>query len=207
MKRVPVTSEWVEVYLIGMDTFVIYEPGPPEEATSTLVISGTNAALIDTGCGISNIADVIDEITDLPVFVVNTHSHNDHIVDNHRFKEIWMLDHPWSIVARKGLPNSEMTHLIAKGFVWKPLPKRFKKEKYIVQPFKAAHFFKDGEEIDLSGRMLEVIHTPSARGWHLHIPKRRRNISTFIKGYRKMLTHYDEFNRLMPSHNERARRL
>jgi glyoxylase-like metal-dependent hydrolase (beta-lactamase superfamily II) len=28
------------------------------------------------------------------------------------------------------------------------------------------------------------------------------DIPTFIKSYRKMLTHYDEFNRLMPSHNE-----
>ena len=27
-------------------------------------------------------------------------------------------------------------------------------------------------------------------------------IPAFIKSYRKMLTHYDEFNRLMPSHNK-----
>ncbi len=175
MKRVPVTSEWFEVYLVGRDTFVIYEPGQYEEAISTLVIGSARAALIDTGCGISNIADVVDEITDLPVFVFNTHSHNDHVADNHRFKEIWMLDHPWSVEAQKG------------------------------------------------GRMLEVIHTPGhtpdsccfldrdhrllftgdmfyTGGIYTYL--NGGDIPTFIKSYRKMLTHYDEFNRLMPSHNE-----
>jgi glyoxylase-like metal-dependent hydrolase (beta-lactamase superfamily II) len=223
LKKIPVADEWFEVYLVGRDTYVIYEPGQYEEAISTLVIGGARAALIDTGCGISDISKVVDEITDLPVFVVNTHAHNDHIADNHRFKEIWMLDHPWSVEAQKGLPNSEMAHLVAKGMVWKPLPKGFEKEMYVVSPFKVAHFFRDCEEIDLGGRMLEVIHTPGhtpdsccfldlshrlfftgdmfyTGGIYTYL--NGGDIPTFIKSYRKMLTHYDKFDRLMPSHNE-----
>ena len=206
MKRVPVTSEWFEVYLVGWDTFVIYEPGQYEEAISTLVIGSARAALIDTGCGISNIADVVDEITDLPVFVFNTHSHNDHVADNHRFKEIWMLDHPWSVEAQKGLPNSEMAHLVAEGMVWKPLPKGFKKEKYVVLPFKVAHFFKDGEEIDLGGRMLEsfthrCIHpTPAASSTAIIVYSSRGTCSTRVAS-----THTSTAATSLPSSRATAR--
>jgi hypothetical protein len=38
LKRVPISSEWFEVYLVGRDTYVIYEPGQYEEAISTLVM-------------------------------------------------------------------------------------------------------------------------------------------------------------------------
>lgn len=116
-----------------------------------------------------------------------------------------------------------MAYLVAEGMVWKPLPKGFKKEKYVVPSFKIAHFFKDGEEIDLGGRMLEAIHTPRHTpdsGCFLDRDHRLLftgdmfytggiytylncgDIPTFIKSYRKMLTYYNEFNRLMPSHNE-----
>ena len=116
-----------------------------------------------------------------------------------------------------------MAHLVAEGMVWKPLPKGFKKEKYVIPSFKIAHFFKDGEEIDLGGRMLEAIHTPGHTpdsGCFLDRDHRLLftgdmfytggiytylncgDIPTFIKSYRKMLTYYNEFNRLMPSHNE-----
>jgi len=223
LKRIPIRDDWFEVYLVTKDTYSIYEPGQYEEALCSLVIGGKRVALIDSGCGISDISKVVDEITDIPVFVVNTHAPNDHIADNHRFKEIWMLDHPLSLESQKGLPNSEMAHLIASGMIWKPLPKDFMKEKYIVPSFKVTHFFRNGEVIDLGNRTLEVIHTPG------HTPdsccfldKKHRllftgdmfytggiytylnggDIPTFIQSYQKMLTYYDEFDRLMPSHNE-----
>ena len=223
LKRIPVSDDWFEVYLVGSDTYVIYEPGQYEEALSNLIIGSNRAALLDTGCGISDISQVVKELTALPVFVLNTHSHNDHIADNHRFKDIWMLDHLWSVKAQKGLPNSKMIHLVAPGMTWKPLPTNFRKEKYIIPSFKVTHFFKDGEVIDLGERTLEVIHTPG------HTPDSccfldRKNrllftgdmfytggiytyldggdIPTFIKSYRKMLNFYEEIDRLMPSHNE-----
>jgi len=221
--KIPIKDDWFEVHLVTKDTYTIYEPGQYEEALSSLVIGKNRAALIDTGCGISDISKVIDEITNLPVIVVNTHAHNDHIADNHRFEEVWMLDHPWSVEAQKGLPNSEMAHLVASGMVWKPLPLGFRKDDYIVPGFKVTHFFKNNEIIDLGGRKLEVIHTPG------HTPdsccfldRKQRllftgdmfytggiytylnggDIHTFIRSYRKMLSYYEEFDHLMPSHNE-----
>jgi glyoxylase-like metal-dependent hydrolase (beta-lactamase superfamily II) len=221
--RIPTSDEWFEVYLVTRDTYAIYEPGQYEEALCTLVIGSKKAALIDTGCGISDIFKVVDEITDLPVTVVNTHAHNDHIADNHRFKEIWMFDHPWSVEAQKGLPNSEMAHLVANGMVWKPLPKEFDPKKYVVKPFKVTHFYQDGEIIELGSRTLEVIHTPGHTPDSCCLLDRKHrllftgdmfytggiytylnggDIPTFIQSYKKMLNYYEAFDRLMPSHNE-----
>jgi glyoxylase-like metal-dependent hydrolase (beta-lactamase superfamily II) len=221
--RIPISDDWFEVYLVTKDTYAIYEPGQYEEALCTLVIGNKKAALIDTGCGISDISQVVDEITDMPVFVVNTHAHNDHIADNHRFKEIWMYEHPWSVESQKGLPTSEMAHLIAKGMVWKPLPKEFNPKKYVVNPFKVTHFYHDGEIIELGGRTLEIIHTPGHTPDSCCMLDRKHrllftgdmfytggiytylnggDIPTFIQSYRKMLSYYESYDHLMPSHNE-----
>ena len=136
LERVPSSQPWFEVYKVLPGVYAIYEPGQYEEALSTLILGDDTAALIDTGCGIANIRKVVEEITDQPVTVVNTHSHNDHVADNHRFDQIAMLDHPWSREAQKGLPNTEMAHLIAPGLVWKPLPEDFDPDSYVVPGFK-----------------------------------------------------------------------
>jgi len=203
--------------------YAIYEPGQYEEALSTLVIGEEEAILVDTGCGIGNIRKVVDEITDLPVMVVNTHAHNDHIAQNYLFDEIAMLDHPWSREAQKGLPNSEMAHLIADGMVWKPLPEKFDPENYIVAGFKVTKWFKEGDILDIGTRSLEVIHTPGhtpdsccfldredrlfftgdmfyTGGIYTYL--NGGDIPTFVKSYEKMLSYYDDFDHLMPSHNE-----
>ncbi|MDR1643474.1 MAG: MBL fold metallo-hydrolase [Clostridiales bacterium] len=46
---------------------------------SFLVIGDKKAALIDTGLGIGNIRDAVGEVTSLPVSVLHTHGHLDHI--------------------------------------------------------------------------------------------------------------------------------
>ncbi len=223
LERVPCSQDWFEVYKVKDGIYAIYEPYQYEEALCTLILGEEKAVLIDTGCGIGNIRDVVEEITDLPVMVVNTHAHNDHIAQNHLFDEVAMLDHQWSHEAEKGLPNSEMAHLIADGMLWKELPDGFDAENYVVPGFKVTHWFKEGDILDLGNRTLEVIHTPGhtpdcvcfldredrllftgdmfyTGGIYTYL--NGGNIPTFIDSYLKMLEYYDEFDYLMPSHNE-----
>ncbi len=160
LEAVPCSQDWFQVYKVKDGIYAIYEPYQYEEALCTLILGEEKAVLIDTGCGIGNIRDVVEEITDLPVMVVNSHAHNDHIAQNHLFDEVAMLDHPWSHDAQKGLPNSEMAHLIADGMLWKELPEGFDAENYVVPGFKVTRWFKEGDIIDLGNRTLEVIHTP-----------------------------------------------
>ena len=223
LEKVPCSQDWFQVYKVKDGIYAIYEPYQYEEALCTLILGEEKAVLIDTGCGIGNIRDVVEEITDLPVMVVNTHAHNDHIAQNHLFDEVAMLDHPWSHEAEKGLPNSEMAHLIADGMLWKELPEGFDAENYVVPGFKVTRWFKEGDIIDLGNRTLEVIHTPGhtpdcvcfldredrllftgdmfyTGGIYTYL--NGGDLPTFINSYLKMLEYYDEFDYLMPSHNE-----
>ena len=223
LEKVPCGQDWFQIYKVKDGIYAIYEPYQYEEALCTLILGDEKAILIDTGCGIGNIRDVVEEITDLPVMVLNTHAHNDHIAQNHLFAEVAMLDHPWSHEAEKGLPNSEMAHLIADGMLWKELPEDFDAENYVVPGFKVTRWFKEGDIIDLGNRALEVIHTPGhtpdcvcfldredrllftgdmfyTGGIYTYL--NGGDLPTFINSYLKMLEYYDEFDYLMPSHNE-----
>ncbi|MCJ7732845.1 MBL fold metallo-hydrolase [Candidatus Bathyarchaeota archaeon] len=223
LERVPVSQDWFEVYRVKPDIYVFYEPYQYEEALSTLILGEEKAVLIDTGCGIGNIRKAVEEVTDMPVMVVNTHAHNDHIAQNYLFDEIAMLDHPWSREAQKGLPRSEMVHLIADGMLWKELPVGFDPENYVVPGFKVTQWFKDGDRIELGNRSLEVLHTPGHTPDSVCLLDREDkllftgdmfytggiytylnggDIPTFIDSYLRMLDYYDEYERLMPSHNE-----
>lgn len=56
---------------------------------SFLVVGEERAALIDTGAGMGNLAKEVKEITDKPLYVLNTHGHVDHAGGNGRF--LWFI--------------------------------------------------------------------------------------------------------------------
>src|ERR1700680_2075784 len=91
-ERVSIADPWFEVYKIRPGVFAIYEPHQLEEVISYLIIGGDKVLLFDTGMGISNIQAVVAGLTKLPVSVVNSHTHNDHVGDNWRFNEVYGLD-------------------------------------------------------------------------------------------------------------------
>jgi len=63
----------------------------PEGMSSCyLVVGSERALLIDTGLGHVKLRPLIAEITDLPVTVVNTHGHGDHVGGNSEFSEFYI---------------------------------------------------------------------------------------------------------------------
>ena len=224
LERVESSQPWFEVYRADPDVYVIYEPGQFEEAISYLVPGEERAAVIDTGCGIADIRALAEELTDLPLTVVNTHSHNDHVAQNYMFDEVAIFDAPVSRErARRGCSHEEMAHLIAEGMTWKPLPEEFDPEAYHVPPFKVTRWLRDGDVIDLGGRSLEVLHTPGHSPDSVCLLERDArllwtgdmfytgaiytylpggDVDTFIRSYRRMIGLSPHYDRLMPSHNE-----
>lgn len=61
-------------------------------ATCYVVCGTEKAMVIDTVNGYENLHDIVRTITDLPLVVVNTHGHPDHIFGNLYFDEAWI--HP-----------------------------------------------------------------------------------------------------------------
>lgn len=94
LERIAVDSDWFEVYQLPNRVLAIYEPHHFQEVISFLILGSERALLVDTGMGIKNIRAVVEELTGLPLLVVNTHTHFDHIGDNWRFDLVHVLDEP-----------------------------------------------------------------------------------------------------------------
>lgn len=71
--------------LIKPNTWYIH--GHPESACTYLVIGRDKALVIDSGMNRNSIRDYIENITDLPLIVCNTHSHSDHTTSNRQFSD------------------------------------------------------------------------------------------------------------------------
>ena len=88
LERVSVSDPWFEVYRPALGVFASYEPHQFEEVISYLIVGEKRALLFDTGMGISDIKKVTAELTKLPIFVLNSHTHNDHVGGNWEFDAI-----------------------------------------------------------------------------------------------------------------------
>jgi glyoxylase-like metal-dependent hydrolase (beta-lactamase superfamily II) len=159
LERVKTPDQWFEVYKIRPDVFVIYEPHQFEEVISYLIVGSQKAILFDTGMGISNIKAVIEGLTKLPISVVNSHTHNDHVGDNWRFSDVYGMPTDFARTNAKGSTADAQAEL-APGQICGTLPTGFDPKSYRTKAFHISHRLHDGERIDLGGRTLEVLTTP-----------------------------------------------
>ena len=119
-------QKWFDVYKLCNDTYAIYEPNQFEEAISYLILGTGRAILLDTGTGIGNIREVVEELTDLPVSVVLTHEHYDHVAAAYRFDEIICYDNSDALaVLKRGRDHASLQKYITADYLWKPLPQDF----------------------------------------------------------------------------------
>lgn len=81
-------KKWFTVKKIFPNIWGFGEFDHDEKVISYLFVGETKALLFDTGMGIGNIASEIKKITKLPIIVVNSHSHYDHIGGNHLFSKV-----------------------------------------------------------------------------------------------------------------------
>lgn len=69
------------------DVYMISE----HNAATCYLVTGTKyAMLIDTGIGVGDLAGLVRGLTDLPLIVVNTHGHPDHMGANYQFSEAFV---------------------------------------------------------------------------------------------------------------------
>jgi len=159
-ERVAVDDDWFEVYRIIDGIFAIYEPGQFEEVISFLITGKDMALLFDTGLGISDIRSVVDQLTDLDVVVLNSHTHYDHIGGNYQFETIYAMDTEFTRGRAMGVPHDRMAEFVGEGWIWMPLPEGFIKDEYHSHPFAITRMIAEGDVIDVGGRRLEILETP-----------------------------------------------
>ena len=159
LERVKIADPWFEVYRVAPNTFAIYEPHQAEEVISYLIVGKRKALLFDTGMGISDIRKVTRELTALPIIVLNSHTHDDHVGGNWQFDTIYSMDTAFTRRNAKGSSVDAQAE-IAAGQICGELPKSFDAKSYRTKPWTITKFVHDFESIDLGGRSLEIMATP-----------------------------------------------
>ncbi len=159
-ESVPQEQDWFEVYRISPGVHAIYEPGQFEEVISFLIEGEERALLFDTGLGIGDMRRVVDGLTDLPVAVLNSHTHYDHIGGNHQFDTVYATATAYTRQRASGSSPAEVAGFLKEGWVWKPLPDGFDAARFRSRPFEITASVDDGDVIDLGGRKLEVLLVP-----------------------------------------------
>ncbi len=131
------------------------------------------AALIDTGCGIGNLREVVKELTEKPLVILMTHGHFDHLGGIGQFednvgymhsKEEDMLEEMQSRLNCKDLNEMRAFYVKTRAPIRYPevdveeilklIPKETKMRQH--------HWEKveDGQMIDLGERQIIAYHTP-----------------------------------------------
>lgn len=156
---------WFTVENIDCDTFAISEYQHWEENHCYLLCGKTSALLIDTGLGVSNIKSVVDTLTTLPVMAVTTHAHWDHIGGHKYFNQIAVheAELDW-LTGQFPLP----LQVVKQQLLSQPcdFPADFVPEQYEIFQGEPQHVLRDGDQLDLGGRVVQVIHTPGHSPGH-----------------------------------------
>ncbi|MDF2880538.1 MAG: fold metallo-hydrolase [Clostridiaceae bacterium] len=161
-------ENWFNVEYIDDNTFAISEYGHWEKTHSYLLLGRKYALLIDTGLGIGNIKKEVNKLTNLPVKVVTTHAHWDHIGGHKLFNDIYVHenDAQW---LRKGLPipiSVIRKNILKEPFTIEP-PENFDVSKYTIFTSDSLNILRDKDIINIGSREIKVIHTPGHSPGHI----------------------------------------
>ena len=158
-----------------------------------LVEGNDSALIIDTGYGTGDLKSFVKTLTNLPIIVVNTHGHGDHIGDDIQFGKIYA--HPDDFGMIKA---------------------RFSAAPPVLIPV------KDGFVFDLGGRKLEVIEVPGHTRGSICLLDAGNKIlfagdntnslvwlflkdclplEVYLKSLQKVEQRINDFNVIMPGHN------
>ena len=174
------TSDWFAVQQLREGLFLVAEP---MHVNNYLVVGSQRAVLFDTGMGISDIRAVVEHLTDLPVLVVNSHYHFDHVGGNDQFTDIaiheagverlrqgppahWLpsyLDVVEETLAEYNVFRSideAWFQVLAPEMQMRALPAAFDRATWQTLPSVPTQLLHDGDELDLGDRVLRVLHTP-----------------------------------------------
>ncbi len=139
-------DDWYTLTYIDAQTIAIGEPRYWQKNYNYLLLGNKRAILFDTGAGVRNIRRVVDTLTDLPVTVISSHRHYDHIGNNFRFESVAAIDVP--------ALREQMT-----GGVYQP---SFRTAFTVrrIKPFKITEWWPAEQSVDLGKRRVQVLHIP-----------------------------------------------
>ncbi len=146
-------GQWVDDYFVveplDASTFAIGEPRYYQGNYSYLLVGATRALLIDAGSGLRDLSPVVRALTSLPVTVLPSHLHFDHVGSIRRFDGVALTDVP-ALRTRAVDGALTLTRYEFLGAM-----------DHLAPPtFQVNEWWADGARVDLGGRTVEILHTP-----------------------------------------------
>ncbi|MCI8422373.1 MAG: MBL fold metallo-hydrolase [Lawsonibacter sp.] len=165
-------NDWFTIDKIDEDTYSISEYRHWEE-THCYLLNGTDRSLlIDTGLGICNIYEEVEQLTNRPIAAVATHIHWDHVGGHRYFPEFYAHAEELDWLSGE-FPLSQET--IQDMVIDRcDLPEGFDVRDYTMFQGVPTRILQDGDTIELGGRTVEVLHTPGHSPGHMCFWERER---------------------------------
>jgi glyoxylase-like metal-dependent hydrolase (beta-lactamase superfamily II) len=222
LESVPVKSDWFVVYRAADGVFAIVEPYQWQEAISYLILGSTRALLFDTGIGVAPIRPVVESLTSLPVTVLNSHTHFDHVGGNWEFANIAAMDTPFTRANEAGQPHARVASEVSDASFCHGAPRGLDTARYVSRPWHATETARDGSIFDLGGRRLEILSAPGhapdaialldrAHGllWTgdsyydgpIYLYGRETDLDSYEKSIARLATLVPSLTQLLPAHN------
>ena len=171
------SRSWFTIEAIDAETYSLAEYGQWLKLHSYLLIGAERAALIDSGLGIGNLRSVVESLTKLPIIVLSTHAHWDHIGCHAQFtdRRVHRAEADWLSEGYLAERREIQDYLTERPFTQAP-PPGFRLQDYAISPCDATGFLEDEELIDLGGRTLTCLHTPGHSPGHLCFLDQQRGL-------------------------------
>jgi hydroxyacylglutathione hydrolase len=136
-----------------------------------LAVGSESALLIDAGLGLGNLRAVVESLTKLPVAVVATHAHCDHVLGANWYESYFLHKDDFSFVYRI-LSSKIFGKALAAGQV--------EKSAFLKQPYRAKRIpIEDGHVFRLGEREITVQHVPGhTRGSIILLDKKHQIMFT-----------------------------
>jgi hydroxyacylglutathione hydrolase len=149
----PVRGHWFDDYFLvetlDATTFAIGEPRYYQGNYSYLLVGSNRALLFDAGTGQHDIVPVVRSLTSLPVTVMPSHLHFDHVGALGRFERTALLD---LASLRMRVHNGRLT---LRRYEFLGFADSLPEPGFVVN-----EWWAPGSIIDLGGRTLRVLSTP-----------------------------------------------
>jgi hydroxyacylglutathione hydrolase len=157
-------DDYFAVQYLDEHTVAICEPRYHQENISYLLIGEERALLFDTGRGLREIAAVVEHLTRLPLVVVCSHMHYDHVGRVDGFRDVRLPDLPEYRACVSGRVFRPPRRLHLGGLERVPRPS-----------IRFTHWLQDGDTIDLGDRSVQLVHLPGHTSDSVGLHDRGRN--------------------------------
>jgi len=164
LEAADIEDDWFKVYSVAPGVFAIAEPRQAEGVNSFLIVGSKRAVLFDSGLGVGRISAVVGKLTALPVTVLNSHTHFDHVGGNGEFADVRNLDEPYSLASARGEIAESLAayagRTLDEDSVCGALPAGVTSREYFIPTWNINAHVGDDERLDLGGRTVEIVRTP-----------------------------------------------